>query len=75
MSRGNYMFNLDNDDTYFDYDVFDNIYKKARNEKLDITGFLTVNIYNYSAYINRMKNLYTYQYILNNQIINMDYYI
>lgn len=67
MSRGNYMFNLDNDDTYFDYDVFDNIYKKARNEKLDITGFLTVNIYNYSADINRMKNLYTYQYILNNQ--------
>lgn len=67
MSRGNYMFNLDNDDTYFDYDVFDNIYKKARNEKLDITGFLTINIYNYSADINRMKNLYTYQYILNNQ--------
>ena len=67
MSREKYMFNLDNDDTYFDYDVFDNIYKKARNEKLDITGFLTVNIYNYGAYINRMKNLYTYQYILNNQ--------
>ena len=67
MSRENYMFNLDNYDTYFDYDVFDNIYKKARNEKLDITGFLTVNIYNYSADINSMKNLYTYQYILNNQ--------
>ena len=67
MSRENYMFNLDNDDTYFDYDVFDNIYKKSRNEKLDITGFLTINIYNYSADINRMKNLNTYQYILNNQ--------
>ena len=67
MSRENYMFNLDNYDTYFDYDVFDNIYKKARNEKLDIIGFLTINIYNYSADINRMKNLYTYQYILNNQ--------
>ena len=67
MSREKYMFNLDNDDMYFDYDFFDNIYKKARNEKLDITGFLTINIYNYSADINRMKNLYTYQYILNNQ--------
>ena len=67
MSKEKYMFNLDNDDMYFDFDVFEYIYKKANYEKLDITGFLTINIYNYSADINRMKNLYTYQYMLNNQ--------
>ena len=62
MARGKYIFNLDNDDMYFDYDAFDYIYKKAVNEKLDIVGFLTVNIYNYSSTINRMKNIYIYQY-------------
>ena len=62
MDRGKYIFNLDNDDMYFDFDVFDYIYKKAKYEKLDIVGFLTVNIYNYSSNINRMENIYTYQY-------------
>ena len=62
MSRGKYIFNLDNDDMYFDFDVFDEIYKKIRTEKLDIVGFLTVNIFNYNTKIKKMKNLYTYQY-------------
>ena len=62
MDRGKYIFNLDNDDMYFDLNVFDYIYKKANYEKLDIVGFLTVNIYNYSCNINRMKHIYTYQY-------------
>ena len=30
LSRGKYIFNLDNDDLYFDFDVFDFIYKRAR---------------------------------------------
>ena len=62
ISKGKYIFNLDNDDMYFDFDFFDYIYKKANYEKLDIVGFLTVNIYNYNSNINRMKNIYTYQY-------------
>ena len=62
ISRGNYIFNLDNDDLYFDKDVFDYIYKKGKNEFLDIIGFLTVNLWNYTASIKRMKNIYTYQY-------------
>ena len=62
ISKGKYIFNLDNDDMYCDLNVFDYIYKKANYEKLDIVGFLTVNIYNYSSNINRMKNIYTYQY-------------
>ena len=62
MSRGKCIFNLDNDDRHFDFNVFVYIYKKASIEKLDIVWFLTANIHNCSAYINRMNNLYTYQY-------------
>ena len=62
ISKGEYIFGLDNDDMYFDDDVFDFIYKKGKNESLDIIHFLTVNIFNYTADIFRMKNIYTYQY-------------
>ena len=62
MSRGKYIFNLDNDDMYFDFYIFDNIYNKAINVKLDIVVFLTVNIQIYTSHINKMKNIYTYQY-------------
>ena len=56
------VFNLDNDDLFFDKDVLDYIYKRANNEYLDIVGFLTVNLWNYTAEIKRMKNIYTIQY-------------
>ena len=62
ISKGEYIFGLDNDDMYFDHDVFDYIYKKGKKENLDIIGFLTVNLYNYNAEINYMKNIYSYQY-------------
>ena len=61
-SKGKYIFNLDNDDMYFDYDVFDIMCKKLRRTDLDAVGFLTVNLYNYTANISRMKNIYSYQY-------------
>ena len=41
---------------YFYHDVFDYIYNKGKHENLDIIGFLTVNLYNYNAEINYMKN-------------------
>ena len=62
ISKGKYIFRLDNDDMYFDYDVFDQIYNRGKKENLDIIHFLTVNIYNYTAEIINMKNLYTFQY-------------
>ena len=62
ISKGYYIFNLDNDDLFFDKDVLDYIYKRANNEYLDIVGFLTVNLWNYTAEIKRMKNIYTIQY-------------
>ena len=62
IAKGEYIFSLDNDDLYFDYDVIDNIYKRGKKECLDIIHFLTVNIYNYTEEIMRMKNIYTFQY-------------
>ena len=62
MSKGEYIFSLDNDDMYFCSDVFDYIYKKGKNENLDIIGFLTINIWNYNAKIEKMKDIYTYLY-------------
>ena len=62
ISKGEYIFGLDNDDMYFDDDVFDFIYQKGKRENLDIIHFLTVNILNYTAEIFKMKNIYTYQY-------------
>ena len=61
-SEGEYIFSLDNDDMYFDYDVFDYIYKRGKNELLDIIHFLAVNIFNYTAEVERMKNIFTFQY-------------
>ena len=62
ISKGKYIFSLDNDDMYFDDDLFDNIYKIGKNENLDIIGFLTVNLWNYKGNIKKMKNLFTYLY-------------
>ena len=62
ISKGEYIFGLDNDDMYFYHDVFDYIYKRGKNENLDIINFLTVNLWNYTALVKKMKNIYTYMY-------------
>ena len=36
LSKGEYIFSLDDDDLYFDYDVLDYIYRRMKNENLDI---------------------------------------
>ena len=62
ISKGKYIFSLDNDDMYFSHDIFYNILKIGLRENLDIIGFLTVNLWNYTAKVNKMKDLYTFQY-------------
>ena len=62
ISKGEYIFGLDNDDMYFYKDVFDYIYKKGKNENLDIIGFLTINVWKYNAEITKMKHMYTFLY-------------
>ena len=61
-SRGEYIFNLDNDDLYFSHDLFDSIYKIGKNENLDIINFLAINIWNYSSNVIYMKNLFSIQF-------------
>ena len=61
-SRGEYIFNLDNDDIYFSHDLFDSIYKIGKNENLDIISFLAINIWNYSSNVIYMKNLFSIQF-------------
>ena len=62
VSRGEYIFNLDNDDIYFCHDLFDSIYKIGKNENLDIISFLAINIRNYSSNVIYMKNLFSIQF-------------
>ena len=66
MSKGEYIFGLDNDDMYFYHDVFDYIYKKGKHEDLDIIGFLTINLWNYIASIKKMRINIRINFILNN---------
>ena len=62
ISKGKFIFCLDNDDMFFDNDIFDYFYKMGKKEFLDIIGFQTINLWNYTAGINEMKDLYTYIY-------------
>ena len=62
MAKGKYIFCLDNDDMFFDNDIFDYFYKIGEKEFLDIIGFQTINLWNYSAGVKSMKDLYTYIY-------------
>ena len=43
-AKGEYIFALDNDDMFFDMDIFDSIYKEAKKENFDIIGFKSINI-------------------------------
>lgn len=68
-SRGDYIFGLDNDDLFFMEDIFDYIIRVAIQFKYDIVGFRSVSIHNYKDNINKMKDLYNYQYYLKNLVI------
>ena len=71
LANGAYIFALDNDDMFFDKDIFDSIYKKAEKEKFDIIGFKSIyikkeNNYNIlkmldNPFSNHKNNLILYQ--------------
>ena len=62
VAKGKYIFSLDNDDMYFNGDIFDFISNKGENENLDIVGFQTINFWNYTDSIYQMQDIYPYQY-------------
>jgi glycosyltransferase involved in cell wall biosynthesis len=66
-AKGKYIFPLDNDDMFFDNDVFDIVYKEANKFKYDIVGFQTIQSGNYKAKINEMRDrrpIYKYSFTI-----------
>ena len=58
MSKGEYIFALDNDDMFFDEDIFYFIHKKAKEGNFDIIGFKSIYIQNYNDDISKMRDGY-----------------
>ena len=53
-AKGSYIFSLDNDDLFFNYDVFDYIYNIAEDGKYDIISFKSIFTKNYNNSISKM---------------------
>ena len=62
ISKGEYIFPLDNDDLFFYEGIFDYILKIAKDFNFNIVGFRAFMIGNYSDSIQKMTDLYPYQY-------------
>ncbi len=62
MAKGAHIFPLDNDDMFFQEDVFDSIYKITIKGNFDIIGFKSVYVKNYTDDINNMVDgFFTYK--------------
>ena len=53
-AKGIYLFSLDNDDMFFDYDVFDYIYKIGVEKNFDIVDFNSICVRNYNRNLSGM---------------------
>ena len=69
MSKGRYIFGLDNDDLFFLNDIFYFILNIAQQYDFDIIGFKAIRIGNYEDNIVQMKDLYNYKHYPINIII------
>ena len=58
MSKGNYIFALDNDDLFFNEDIFDYVYRKSIEGNFDIVGFKAICVNDYFDKIENMKDDY-----------------
>ena len=56
-SKGNYIFSLDNDDIYFENDIFDFIYKQAIIEDYDIVKFEKIYMLKNNFNMNKIKKI------------------
>ena len=61
ISRGEYIFALDNDDMFFSIDIFDFILNIAKNWDFDVVGFRAYSINNYNDNIDNITDLYDYK--------------
>ena len=62
-SKGKYIMNLDNDDLFMDFDVFDKIYEEAENGNYDIIGFNAIDFKNYNPLITQMNDALLHDHI------------
>ena len=69
ISRGEYIFPLDNDDMFFSFDIFDFVLKISKNYDFDVVGFRAFSINNYNDNINNITDLYDYQNYPENIIV------
>ncbi len=69
ISKGEYIFCLDDDDMIFGEDIFDSLYKSISKEKYDILAFKSVNSKSYSEKIRKIKDSNSYRFP-NNLIIH-----
>ena len=69
LSKGKYIFCLDNDDLFFDEDVFEHAYNKSIKNNLDILSFRALYINNYFDGISKMKDFHFFN-IKNNLFLS-----
>ena len=62
MTKGKYIFPLDNDDLIFGQDIFDYLYKVNQEIESDIVGFKAVQAESYFDDIYKMKDLRNYKH-------------
>ena len=55
-AKGKYLFPLDNDDMFFDDDVFNIVYNEAYNFNYDIVGFKTIQASKFKARLSEMED-------------------
>ena len=68
MSKGEYIFPLDNDDMFLSEFIFSSILKIAQESNLDIIGFRGIKMRNYRSGVNQIRDLYNYQHHINSII-------
>ena len=70
ISKGKYIFALDNDDMFFSEDIFGYILNIAQKNNFDIVGFRAFRISNYNDNSDKIVDLYNYTYYQNNIIVH-----
>ena len=55
-AKGKYILNLDHDDFFFDERLFDELYEEAEEGNFDIVSFMDLEIRDYNADINNMRD-------------------
>ena len=70
ISKGEFIIPLDNDDMFFNQDIFKDIFKFAKKFEFDIVAFRAFKILNYQNSIDKIYDLYNYEYYPEFEIVH-----